>query len=108
MSDSFQSAFSEFFQDTDLDFNFYILFVIDLMHEFELSVFKALFIHLIWICYAIGAHVVQILNERYDFAIMLLSYQLTFMQIPPSTKIQMLYNLQVYEGCFRVEADGCL
>lgn len=34
------------------------------MHEFELGVFKALFIHLIRICYAIGAHVVQILNER--------------------------------------------
>ncbi|PBK86077.1 hypothetical protein ARMGADRAFT_1047940 [Armillaria gallica] len=103
-----RSAFSEFFQDTDLDFNFYILFVIDLMHEFELSAFKALFIHLIQICYAIRAHVVQILNERYNFAIMLLLYQLTFMQILPSTKIWILYDLQVYEGCFRVEADGCL
>ncbi len=88
MSDSFQSAFSEFFQDTDLDFNFYILFVINLMHKFELGVFKALFIHLIRICYAIRAHVVQILNEQYNFAIILLSYQLTFMQIPPSTKIR--------------------
>ncbi|KAK0437054.1 hypothetical protein EV421DRAFT_1739254 [Armillaria borealis] len=64
-----RSTFSEFFQDTDLDFNFYILFVIDLMHKFELNVFKALFIHLIRICYAIGAHVVQILNEWYNFAI---------------------------------------
>lgn len=41
-----------------------MLFVIDLMHEFELGVFKALFIHLIRICYAIGPHAVQILNER--------------------------------------------
>ncbi|KAK0447141.1 hypothetical protein EV421DRAFT_1706835 [Armillaria borealis] len=67
-----RSAFSEFFQDTDLDFNFYILFIVDLMHEFELGVFKALFIHLVRICYAIGAHVVQILNERYNFHIRLL------------------------------------
>ncbi len=69
ISDAFQSAFSEFFQDTDLNFNFYILFIVDLMHEFELGVFKA---HLIRICYAIGAHVVQILNERYNFYIRLL------------------------------------
>ncbi|KAK0479626.1 hypothetical protein IW261DRAFT_1564281 [Armillaria novae-zelandiae] len=59
------NAFSEFFQDVNVDMNFYILFIIDLMHEFELGVFKALFIHLIRICYAIGAHAVQILNERY-------------------------------------------
>ncbi len=52
----------------DIDFNFYVLFVIDLMHEFELGVFKALFIHLIRICYAIGPHVVQILNERFAYS----------------------------------------
>ncbi|KAK0430950.1 hypothetical protein EV421DRAFT_1912371 [Armillaria borealis] len=34
------STFSEFFQELDIDFNFYVLFVIDLMHEFELGVFK--------------------------------------------------------------------
>lgn len=45
--------------------NFYQLFAVDLLHEFELGVWKAVFTHLVRICIAIGAHSVQTLNERY-------------------------------------------
>ncbi|KAF7967234.1 hypothetical protein HWV62_35081 [Athelia sp. TMB] len=45
-------------------FNYYRLFVVDLLHEFELGVFKAVFTHLIRILYTLpGA--VQSLDERY-------------------------------------------
>ena len=50
------------------------MLVVDFMHEFELGVWKALFVHLIWILYtaAPGAKLVAILDERYvqSFSIM--------------------------------------
>ncbi|KAF7422998.1 hypothetical protein PC9H_011162 [Pleurotus ostreatus] len=45
--------------------NFYALFVPDLLHEFELGVWKAVFIHLVRILHAIGPDSVAALNERY-------------------------------------------
>ena len=47
-----------------LGINFYSLFVVDLLHEFELGVWKAIFTHLIQILYAQGGNAVQKLNER--------------------------------------------
>ena len=43
------------------------MLVVDLMHEFELGVWKALFIHLICILYAAtpGGKLVAVLDERY-------------------------------------------
>lgn len=50
------------------------MLVVDFMHEFELGVWKALFVHLIRILYAAatGAKLVAILDERYvqSFSIM--------------------------------------
>ncbi|PPQ89051.1 hypothetical protein CVT25_006542, partial [Psilocybe cyanescens] len=46
-------------------FNFYNLFVPDLLHEFELGVWKAIFIHLLRILYAYGHDTIQTLNSRY-------------------------------------------
>ena len=40
------------------------MFVPDLLHEFELGVFKALFTHLLRILYACGEDKIQILNYR--------------------------------------------
>jgi hypothetical protein len=40
------------------------MFVPDLLHEFELGVWKALFIHLVRILYAVGDDVVGKLNKR--------------------------------------------
>jgi len=41
------------------------MFVPDLLHEFELGVWKAVFSHLLRILYACGGDKIQILNSRY-------------------------------------------
>ena len=45
-------------------FNFTSMFVVDLLHEFELGVWKATFIHLLRILYAVGGDAIQELNKR--------------------------------------------
>ena len=40
------------------------MFVPDLLHEFELGVWKAVFTHLLRILYAIPGDAIQILNTR--------------------------------------------
>ena len=45
--------------------NLFQLFVVDLLHEIELGVWKALFTHLIRMLVAIGGKSIQVLNERY-------------------------------------------
>jgi hypothetical protein len=41
------------------------MFVPDLLHEFELGVWKAVFTHLLRIVYACGENKIQTLNSRY-------------------------------------------
>jgi len=41
------------------------MFVVDLMHEFELGVWKATFTHLLRILYAQGGDGIQLLNKRF-------------------------------------------
>jgi hypothetical protein len=41
------------------------MFVVDLLHEFELGVWKAIFAHLLRLLYAQGGNGIQKLNERY-------------------------------------------
>jgi hypothetical protein len=50
-----------------LDYNTSMMLAVDLMHEFELGVWKMLFTHLIRLLYACpnGAAQVELLNERY-------------------------------------------
>ena len=43
------------------------MFVPDLLHEFELGVWKAVFTHLIRILYACGGDRIQILNSRWAY-----------------------------------------
>jgi hypothetical protein len=57
-----QNAFST--RLSKFGFNFYSMFVIDLLHEFELGVWKAVFTHLMRILYAAGGDCIQKLNER--------------------------------------------
>lgn len=59
----FQNAFSE--RLGPHGFEFHSLFTPDLLHEFELGVWKAVFTHLIRLLYAVGGDGIQILNERY-------------------------------------------
>ncbi|KII83440.1 hypothetical protein PLICRDRAFT_58395 [Plicaturopsis crispa FD-325 SS-3] len=46
-------------------FDLFIMLVVDLMHEFELGVWKALFTHLIRILHSIGSNAVLLFNERF-------------------------------------------
>ncbi|THH23278.1 hypothetical protein EUX98_g7896 [Antrodiella citrinella] len=58
-----RSAFSERF--ARFNFNFYAMFVPDLMHEFELGVWKAILIHLLRILHAQGGDTVTEFNHRF-------------------------------------------
>jgi hypothetical protein len=79
-----QSAFS--IRLSSSDFNFYQMFVPDLLHEFELGVWKGTFTHLMRILYANGGDLIQTLNERSVFIVMAHhSVILTLCQIPTST-----------------------
>ena len=59
---SFQNAFSKL---AKFGFNFYLMLVVDFMHEFELGVWKSLFTHLLRILVAHGNGAVQNLDRRY-------------------------------------------
>ena len=57
-----QNTFLNRFHDI---FNFTSMFVVDLLHEFELGVWKATFTHLLRILYAAGGDAIQQLNKRH-------------------------------------------
>lgn len=61
-SNSLQSALS--LRLFEHGFNFYQSFVPDLMHEFELGVWKAIFSHLMRILHAYGNETISVLNSR--------------------------------------------
>ena len=58
----FQNAFHTTFADHSLDV--FSLFVVDLMHEFELGVFKDFLIHLLRLLYACGTETVTEFDRR--------------------------------------------
>jgi hypothetical protein len=58
-----QNTFSE--RLLSHDFNFYQMFTVDLLHEFELGVWKSIFTHLLRILYAHGDGKIQELNKRF-------------------------------------------
>jgi len=45
-------------------FDYYMPFVSDLLHKFNLGIWKAVFTHLIWVLYAAGGDTIQALNEQ--------------------------------------------
>ncbi|KAI0046222.1 hypothetical protein FA95DRAFT_1607083 [Auriscalpium vulgare] len=57
-----ENAFSKFLK---FGFNFFAMFVPDLLHEIEIGVWKALLIHLIRLLYAAGHGAIEKLNARY-------------------------------------------
>ncbi|PPQ78449.1 hypothetical protein CVT24_001579 [Panaeolus cyanescens] len=57
------NAFSE--RLSPFGFDFYSMFTVDLLHEFELGVWKATFTHLIRILYVASNQALQLLNIRY-------------------------------------------
>ena len=57
-----QNAFST--RLSEHGFNFYPMLIVDLLHEFELGVWKAVLTHLIRILYAKGRDKIQTFNKR--------------------------------------------
>ncbi|KIO27586.1 hypothetical protein M407DRAFT_23129 [Tulasnella calospora MUT 4182] len=47
------------------EFNYFVMLVVDLLHEFELGVWKAVFIHLVRLLHTLGPTVVDRFNERF-------------------------------------------
>ncbi|KAF9241995.1 hypothetical protein BU15DRAFT_28763, partial [Melanogaster broomeanus] len=60
-----RNAFSEQLSEFHPSFNFFAMFIVDLLHEFELGVWKAIFTHLMRILCAAGGTAVQELNWRH-------------------------------------------
>lgn len=71
----FQSAFSD--RLASFRFNHYAMLVPDLMHEFELGVWKAIFTHLLRILYAEGHDRIQTFNKWYVCALSLYHFLYT-------------------------------
>ena len=61
-SSFFQSAFST--RLAAFGFNSYTMYVVDILHEFELEVWKALFTHLLQVLYELASDKVGEFNER--------------------------------------------
>jgi hypothetical protein len=57
-----QNAFSQ--KLATFGFNLFLMLVVDIMHEFELGVWKALFIHLLRILHAADKTLVDELDRR--------------------------------------------
>ncbi|KZT08265.1 uncharacterized protein LAESUDRAFT_649821 [Laetiporus sulphureus 93-53] len=63
-----RSAFS--IHLSEFGFDFYPMFVVDLMHEFELGVWKAILTHLLQIFYAEGNNTIQRFNKRHVLTVL--------------------------------------
>ncbi|KAI6159300.1 hypothetical protein EDD17DRAFT_1448741, partial [Pisolithus thermaeus] len=48
-----------------LGWDIFTMFTVDLLHEFELGVFKSVFRHLLCLLHAINLDAINILNARY-------------------------------------------
>lgn len=53
------------------------MLVVDLLHEFELGVWKAVFIHLTRVLYTLGPEVVNRFNGRYGYNLSFTTFLLT-------------------------------
>jgi hypothetical protein len=77
-----QNAFSELF--LSIQANFYDIFVVDFLHEFELGVWKAVLVHLIRILHACGEDRIREFNYRYVSTVLIsLCSQLISMRETP-------------------------
>ena len=82
------------------------MFVVDLLHEFELGVWKAIFIHLMRILFAAGGSVVQELNFRYVIVLFaMLQHLYDCIQVPSSSYFWQGNDQTVPQECFCNEAS---
>ena len=101
-----QNAFSE--KLGPYGFNFFAMFVIDLMHEFELGVWKALFIHLLRILNAENPNLVHTLDQRYvHIPLYVFGINPALSKLPPGTDLWQRYYSKICEQHLGVEETCC-
>ena len=103
---SLQNAFSD--KLLPLGFNHFQMFIVDLMHEFELGVWKSLFIHLLRMLDAFDNHLLNELDRRYEqFWLIFLcthtSIGCVAYQLLTSAYIWKWYHLEILHQCLWVE-----
>lgn len=85
------------------------MLVVDLMHEFELGVWKALFIHLLRILNAEDPTLVHTLDQRYvhDHQISSSFHFLITQQLSSGTNFWQRHYPKICQQHIRVEEIGC-
>ncbi|KAJ7149300.1 hypothetical protein C8R43DRAFT_1128654 [Mycena crocata] len=83
---------------TSFKFNPFRMLIPDFMHEFELGVFKAFFIHLLRIFFAYGHGTISLLNERHGYLSV----------IPAALKKMAAWNYQAILLCALPVIEGLL
>jgi hypothetical protein len=92
-----QSAFSTCL--SEYGFNIYPVFVVDLLHEFELGVWKAMLTHLLRVLYAQGDDRIQTLNLRQVPSCCKQHGTHVAYQVPTSFNIRPWYYQAIREQC---------
>lgn len=90
------------------DFNLFTMLVVDLMHKFELGVWKATFTHLLHMLESMKGGKLCELDQRYVFYT-LLSWPFNcspYLQILPGPYLWKRYNLLILNECVRDEKNG--
>lgn len=85
--------------------NYFELLVVDLLHEIEGGVWKAVFTHLLRILIAEGGDMIQELDERYIIARNRL-YTHPDWQVSRGTIVWSRYNPEIFEERFKLETNG--
>ena len=92
------------------------MLVVDILHEFELGVWKSLFIQLIRLLYAVGKSteigsetLVTELDARfvYDFLLFVMQFTSLHLQISPNLNFWFWYHSNIFPKFFRNEKTRC-
>jgi len=95
-------------------FDLLCMLVVNIMHEMELGVWKALFSHLVCILYAAApsGKLVALLDKRYSQLLLdcgiAIAYNTISQQISPDAPVQSGYYPEIYQQHFRNEEAGCM
>jgi hypothetical protein len=85
-----------------------LLYIVDLLHEFELGIWRNTFLHLLRILYAYGGEAIQTLNERSDHRFLLFhSNSDAGWQVSSSASIWQEHHTSVSKQCLGNEETRC-
>lgn len=89
-------------------FNYFLLYVIDLLHEFELGIWKNTFTHLLRMLYAYGGEAIQMLNERPVCSLLRMLIMFTPPeQVPSCANLWQKHHTAFQEQCIGYEKARC-